>query len=63
MVTLQQSEKRKKHSNRVKITLKTSENHSKVSENHSKKSENHSNRVNLTLRGSAQLETKELSPL
>ena len=37
-----------------KITLKTSENHSEESENHSKKSENHSNRVNSTLRGSAQ---------
>ena len=32
MVTLQKSEKRKDHSNRVKITLKTSENHSKASE-------------------------------
>ena len=37
MVTLQKSGKRKNHSNRVKITLKKSENHSKASENHSKK--------------------------
>ena len=42
MVTLQKSEKRKHHSNRVKITLKTSENHSKASENHSEESENQS---------------------
>ena len=35
-------------SKRVKIPLKTSENHSEVSENHSKKSANHSNRVNFT---------------
>ena len=42
MVTLQKSEKREDHSNRVKITLKTSENHSKASENHSEESENHS---------------------
>ena len=35
MVTLQKSEKRKDHSNRVKTTLKMSENHSKASENHS----------------------------
>ena len=61
MVTLKLSEKRKKHSNRVKITLKTSENHSKVSENHSKKGENHSNRVNFTLMGNAQRDSKELS--
>ena len=32
----------------MKITLKTSENHSKVSTNYSKKSENHSKRVNFT---------------
>ena len=57
MVTLQQSEKHKKHSNRVKITLKTSENHSEVSENHSKKSENHF----LGEHTEGQLETKELS--
>ena len=37
----------------MKITLKTSVNHSKVSENHSKKSENHSNRVNFTSWGSS----------
>ena len=54
MVTLQKSEKRKDHFNRVKITLKTSENHSKVSENHSKKSENHSKRVTFTFLGSSQ---------
>ena len=48
MVTLQQSGKRKNHSNRVKITLKKSENHSKASENRSKESENHSKRVNFT---------------
>ena len=59
MVTLQLSEKHKKHSNQVKITLKTSENHSEVSENHSKKSENHSNRVNFTLRGSAQRDSSK----
>ena len=40
MVTLQKSGKRKNHSNRVKITLKKSENHSKASENFSKESEN-----------------------
>ena len=48
MVTLQKSGKRKNHSNRVKITLKKSENHSKASENRSKESENHSKRVNFT---------------
>ena len=48
MVTLQKSEKRKDHSNRVKISLKTSENHSKSSENHSEISENHSKRVTFT---------------
>ena len=50
MVTLRKSGKRKTHSdsNRVKITLKKSENHSKVSENRSKESENHSKRVNFT---------------
>ena len=37
MVTLQKSGKRKNHSNRMKITLKKSENHSKASENHSKR--------------------------
>ena len=37
MGTLQQSEKSKKHSNQVKVTLKTSGNHSEVSENHSKR--------------------------
>ena len=64
MVTLQKSEKRKDHSNRVKITLKTSENHSKASENHSEESENHSKRVAFTFLGElteGQLETKELS--
>ena len=39
MVTLQKSGKRKNHSNRVKITLKKSENHSKASENRSKEGE------------------------
>ena len=53
MVTLQKSEKRKDHSNRVKITLKTSENHSKASENHSEESENHSKRVTFTFWGSS----------
>ena len=53
MVTLQKSEKRKKHSNRVKITLKTSKNHSKASENHSKERENRSKRVNFTFLGSS----------
>ena len=48
MVTLQNSEKRKNHSNRVKITLRTSENHSKANENHSKKSETHSGKKNKT---------------
>ena len=48
MVTLQKSGKRKNPSNRVKITLKKSENHSKASENRSKESENHSKRVNFT---------------
>ena len=55
MVTLEKSEKRKNHSNRVKITLKTSETHSKASENHSK------TRVNFTFLGGlteGQLETK-----
>ena len=44
MVTLQKSEKCKNHSTLIewKITLITSENHSKASKNHSKKSENHS---------------------
>ena len=51
MVTLQKCEKRKDHSNRVKITLKTSENHSKASENHSEESENHSKRVTFTFWG------------
>ena len=37
MVTLQKSERREKHSNRVKITLKTGAYHSKVNESHSKK--------------------------
>ena len=62
MVTLQKSEKRKDHSNRVKITLKMSENHSKASENHSEESENHSKRVTFTFWGEltdGQLETKE----
>ena len=62
MVTLQKSEMRKDHSNRVKITLKTSENHSKARENHSEESENHSKNFHffgeLT---EGQLETKELS--
>ena len=53
MVTLQKSEKRKGHSNRVKITLKTSENHSKASENHSEESENHFKRVTFTFWGSS----------
>ena len=53
MVTLQKSEKRKDHSNRVKITLKMSENHSKASENHSEESENHSKRVTFTVWGSS----------
>ena len=54
MVTLQKSEKRKDHSNRVKITsLKTSESHSKASENHSEESENHSKRVTFTFWGSS----------
>ena len=53
MVTLQKSAKRKNHSNRVKITLKKSENHSKASENRSKESENHSKRVNFTSWGSS----------
>ena len=48
MVTLQKREKRKDHSNRVKITLKTSENHSKASKNHSEESESHSKRVTFT---------------
>ena len=48
--TLQKSGKREKHSNRVKITLKTSKNHSKASENHSKEREN-SNRANFTFLG------------
>ena len=50
MGTLQKSGKAfyKNHSNRVKITLKKSENHSKASENRSKESENHSKRVNFT---------------
>ena len=48
MVTLQKSVKRKDHPNRVKITLKTSENHSQASENHSEESENHSKRVTFT---------------
>ena len=64
MVTLQKSEKRKDHSNRVKITLKTSENHSKASENHSEESKNYSKRVTFTFWGElteGQLETKELS--
>ena len=30
MVTLQKSEKHEKHTNQMKITLKTSENHSKI---------------------------------
>ena len=45
----------------MKITLKTSENHSKVSENHSKKSENDSNRVNFTFWGSSQRESSFVS--
>ena len=53
MVTLQKSEKRKDHSNRVKITLKTSANHSKASENHFEESENHSKRVTFTFWGSS----------
>ena len=53
MVTLQKSEKRKDHSNRVKIILKTSENYSKASENHSEESENHSKRVTFTFLGSS----------
>ena len=53
MVILQKSEKRKDHSNRVKIALKTSENHSKASENHSEESENHSKRVTFTFWGSS----------
>ena len=53
MVALQKSEKRKDHSNRVKITLKTSENHSKASENHSEESENHSKGVTFTFWGSS----------
>ena len=64
MVTLQKSGKRKIHSNRVKITLKKSENHSKASENRSKESHNHSKRVNFTSLGElieGRLETKELS--
>ena len=56
MVTLQKSEERKNHSNRVKIFFNMSENHSKASEknycknseNHSKKSENYSKRVKFT---------------
>ena len=59
MVTLQKSEKRKDHSNRVKITLKTSENLSKASENHSEESENHSQRVTFTFFTEGQLKTKE----
>ena len=39
MVTLQKSEKQKENFNRVKITLKTSENLSKVSGNPSKQSD------------------------
>ena len=60
MVTLQKSVKHKKHSNRVKITLKKSENHSKASENRSKEnenrskeSENHSKRENFTSWGNS----------
>ena len=63
MVTLQKSEKRKNHYNRVKITLKTSENHSKASENHSKKSEKHSKWV-ISLLGEltgGQFRNKKLS--
>ena len=59
MVTLQKSEKRKDHSNRVKITLKTSENHSKASENHSEESENHSKRVTFTFLGSSQRDSSK----
>ena len=51
MFTLQKSEKCKNHSNRVKITLKKSENHSEASENSSKESENHSKRVKFTFWG------------
>ena len=47
-ITLQKSEKRKNHPNRMIINLNTSENHSKASEDHSKKSENHSKRVTFT---------------
>ena len=54
--------------NRVKITLKTSENQSKVSENHSKKSvnhskksENHSNRVYFPFWGSSQRDSSFVS--
>ena len=47
----------------MKITLKTSENHSKVSENHSikRKSEHHSNRVNFTFWGSSQRDSSFIS--